>query len=136
MANIREDKGFTYGIGSGVLANLSSTIFLIATEVNVDSTNATIKEISKEMDKLKTEKVSASELNRVKKFMVGSFLRSSDGPFNVADKFKSSYLHDLGDKFNGQYLASIEEVTSENIRDLALKYLNDNEMIQVVVGNR
>jgi zinc protease len=136
MANIREDKGFTYGIGSGLLANLSSTIFLIATEVNVNSTGETIKEISYEMDRLKTEKVSNSELNRVKKFMIGSFLRSSDGPFNVSDKYKSSYFHGLDNEFNSLYLSKIQDVSSENIRDLAIKYLNDKDMIEVVVGNR
>lgn len=136
MANIREDKGFTYGIGSGLLANLSSTIFLIATEVNVNSTGETIKEISYEMDRLKTEKVSNSELNRVKKFMIGSFLRSSDGPFNVSDKYKSSYFHGLDNEFSSLYLSKIQDVSSENIRDLAIKYLNDKDMIEVVVGNR
>ena len=136
MANIREDKGFTYGIGSGLLANRSSTIFLIATEVNVNSTNETIKEISFEMDRLKTEKVSNSELSRVKKFMTGSFLRSSDGPFNVSDKYKSSYFHGLDNKFNSLYLSKIQDVSSENVRDLAIKYLNENDLIEVVVGNR
>jgi predicted Zn-dependent peptidase len=134
MSNIREDKGYTYGIGSGLISNLASTIFLISTEVNAEYTEDTIREIKSEINRLQNEKISDMELQRVKNYMVGAFLKKSDGPFNVCDQFKSCFLHGLDLSYNDNYLHEIQEVNSENVRDLAGKFLNFEDLIQVVAG--
>jgi len=134
MSNIREDKGYTYGIGSGLIRNLASTTFLISTEVNAEHTQDTINEIKSEIDRLQNDKVPDMELNRVKNYMVGAYLKKSDGPFNVCDQFKSYFLHGIDLSYNDIYLSEIQEVSSENVRDLAGQFLNFKDLLQVVAG--
>ncbi len=89
MANIREDKGYTYGIGSGVNNLVHNGYFFISTEVGADVTNETLSEIYKELKTLREKPVDKSELETVRNYILGNFLRSVDGPFALADKFKS-----------------------------------------------
>jgi len=134
MSNIREDKGYTYGIGSGLIRSLASTTFLISTEVNAEHTQDTISEINREINRLQNDKVPDMELSRVKNYMIGAYLKKSDGPFNVCDQFKSYFLHGIDLSYNDSYLSEIQEVSSENVRDLAEKFLNFEDLLQVVAG--
>src|SRR5690606_23245225 len=62
MANIREDKGYTYGIGSGIASMQYAGFFTISTEVGTAVCAATLQEIKKEIDRLKVERIGAEEL--------------------------------------------------------------------------
>eukprot|EP01137_Pigoraptor_chileana_P019852 Opistho-2@81461 len=95
MANIREDKGFTYGIGSGIASLKDAGYFFIATEVGTDVCNSALSEIEKEITLLKTEVIGAEELNLVRNYMLGSMLGSLENAFSHADKFKNIYFSDL-----------------------------------------
>ncbi|MCC6690831.1 MAG: insulinase family protein, partial [Bacteroidia bacterium] len=88
MANIREDKGYTYGIGSRIISLKNEGYFFISTEVGVDVCKAAIKEIYTEVNQLQNNLIPQSELELVKNYMLGDFVRSIDGPFALADKFK------------------------------------------------
>jgi zinc protease len=72
MANIREDKGFTYGIGSALVSLKNTGYFFIASEVGADVCGQAMVEIEKEVNLLKSEKVSEGELNLVRNYMLGS----------------------------------------------------------------
>lgn len=134
MSNIREDKGYTYGIGSRIVAIDNMSYLFIATEVGADVCKNAIDEIYFEIEKLQTELISESELSLVKKYMLGSLLRSLDGPFAQADRFKEALLMRYDLNFFNRLVKEINEVTSFELRDLAIKYFNKNEMIQVVAG--
>ncbi|MFU1856446.1 M16 family metallopeptidase [Sphingobacterium sp. NGMCC 1.201703] len=134
MRNIREEKGYTYSIGSAV-ATLKHTGFLtIATEVGVDVTNATLVEIEKEIDLLKTTLASVEEVNLVKTYMEGSMLGSLESIFSHADKFKSVLLNDMNLKYYSYYMEEIKNITPEKVRDIANKYLDFKQMVKVIVG--
>lgn len=99
MANIREDKGYTYGIGSGLSNLVHNGYFFISTEVGADVTNQTLDEIYKEIKILREKPVDATELETVRNYILGNFLRSVDGPFALADKFKSIWEFGLDYSF-------------------------------------
>jgi len=67
MANIREDKGYTYGIGSGLASLVHGGYFSISTEVGSDVTEKALKEIYHEVNVLRTDLVGKDELQTVKK---------------------------------------------------------------------
>ena len=134
MMNIREEKGFTYGI-SAFVSNLKNAAFLvISTEVDNSYTEATIAEIEKEIICLRNELVSVEELNTVKSYLLGEFLRDFDGPFALANSFKAINDFDLDYDFYDRYLLVLNEITPSEIRQLAQKYLSFEEMYTVVVG--
>jgi len=134
MRNIREEKGYTYSIGSAV-ATLKHTGFLtIVTEVGVDVTGATLTEIEKEINVLKTTLAAIEEVNLVKTYMEGSMLGSLESIFSHADKFKSVLLNGMTLTYYSYYMEQIRNMSPEKVRDIANKYLDFDAMVKVVVG--
>jgi predicted Zn-dependent peptidase len=136
MSNIREDKGYTYGIGSGIASLKHSGYFFISTEAGVDVCQKAINEIYKEMSRMQTELVSAEELELVKNYMLGTFLRSVDGPFALAERFKGIMEYDLGYDYFDRYIATIKSISASQLKDLAIKYFDKDTMIELVVGKK
>ncbi len=136
MANIREDKGYTYGIGSAVVSFTREGYFTISTEVGAEVTKDALKEIYFELNKIQTELIPDSELALVRNYMLGTFLRSIDGPFALADRFQGIYFHNLGYDYYDRYIETIKSITPKQLRDLANKYLKKEEMIELVVGKK
>jgi zinc protease len=136
MSNIREDKGYTYGIGSGIVSLQNAGYFFISTEVGVDVCTNALHEIYFEMDRLREELITEDELQLVKNYLLGTFLRSVDGPFAMAERFKGILQYNLGYDYFNKYIATIKTVSASELRDLANKYLDKNSMIELVVGKK
>ncbi len=135
MSNIREDKGYTYGIGSAVVSMQHSGYFFIASEVGAEVTQNAIKEIYHEIDVLQNEKVPESELNLVKNYMLGSFLRSIDGPFALSENFKGLVEYGLDYNYLKSFVDIVKEVNADEIQLLAQRYLDKNSLIELKVGS-
>ena len=136
MSNIREDKGYTYGIGSALVSLQQAGYFFIATEVGTGVTKDTLKEIYSELARLQEEPVTNEELKTVKNFLAGAFLRSIDGPFAQADKWKGINFFGLDYTHYERYLETLRNITAEALRGLACKYLNKKDLTEVVVGKK
>ncbi|MVN89903.1 M16 family metallopeptidase [Mucilaginibacter aquatilis] len=134
MANIREDKGYTYGIGSGISSLKHGAAFFIATEVGADVCRSAVEEIEKEINLLRSELISEEELSLVKNYMQGSLLGSLENVFSHADKFKNVYFSGLGFDYYDRYTEVIKSITAEELQTLANKYLNFDEFYKVIVG--
>jgi zinc protease len=136
MTNIREDKGYTYGIGSAVVPLLRSGYFFISCEVGAEVTRDAITQIKNELSRLCDKKVSDKELKLVRNYMLGSFLRSIDGPFAMADTYRDIMESGLGNEFHYTMLEVIRNISASELRELAIKYLDPSEMHQLVVGEK
>jgi zinc protease len=134
MANIREDKGFTYGIGAGIADMKHTAYFTIATEVGVDVTHATLVEIEKEINLLRNELVGEDELNLVRNYLMGSLLGSLENIFSHADKFKQAYFSNLDLNYFKYYQDQILAIDAGRVQELANTYLDYDKMEKVVVG--
>ncbi len=134
MSNIREDKGYTYGIGSHIVENQQFGYFVIGTEVGVDTRTATFREIQYEMERLQTELVSQEELELVKSYLLGQLLKSADGPYAMLDLFANVEIHGLDLQFYEQYIAEVKAVSAQKLQDLAVKYLNWDDMLIISAG--
>lgn len=133
MSNIREDKGYTYGIGSYIQNHIHETAWLISTEAGRDVCAATIEETYKEMDKLRNNLVADEELNLVKNYMIGGLLGDLDGPFQIIARWKSYILNNLSEDYFYNSINTIKTVTAEELQTLAKKYLNPEEFYELVV---
>ena len=134
MSNIREDKGYTYGIGS-VLVSLKNTgYFVIVCEVGTDVTKNAIKEIYFEIERLRNEKINAEELNRVRNYLLGDMLKLFDGPFSLSDTFGSVLDFGLDFSYYEEVYDTINSITPDDILEMAQKYLDPSTMFEVVAG--
>ncbi len=134
MDNLREDKGYTYGVGSGISSLKHGAAMFIATEVGTDVTRSAVEEIEKEIDLLKTELIPEEELALVRNYMLGSLLGSLENVFSHADKFKNVYFAGLDYSYYDHYTNVIKTVTAHDLLALANKYLDADKMVKVVVG--
>ena len=134
MANIREDKGYTYGIGSGLSSLNKGGALFIATEVGADVCRDAIAEIEKEINLLKTELVSEDELSLVRNYMLGSLLGSLENVLSHADKFKNIYFSGLDYDYYDRYTQVIKSITAKEVLQMANKYLDLDKFYKVIVG--
>ena len=136
MANIREDKGFTYGIGSALVSLKNTGYFFIASEVGADVCSAALTEIEKEIKILKEVLVSESELSLVRNYMLGSMLGSLENSLSHADKFKNIYFSGLDYDYYSKYIQTVRNIGAEEVQAIANKYLNYNSFEKVIVGKK
>jgi predicted Zn-dependent peptidase len=136
MKNIREDKGFTYGIHSSVVTFGREGYLTVGTDVKREFTNQTLAEIAKEIKILQTEPVGEEELQTVQSYMIGSFAGSITTPFALADHFKTIYFDGLGYDFFEKYIDNIRSATAQDLLDLANKYFSPDSFTEVVAGGK
>lgn len=136
MSNIREDKGYTYGIGSAIVSMKQDGYFFISTEVGSEVTNQALKEIYSEIEVLKNELVESDELEMVRNYMLGTYLKGIDGAFQLAERFKSIYLSGLDYSYYRRYLDKIRTIGPEEVREYARKYFNAADFYEIVVGRK
>jgi zinc protease len=133
MTNIREDKGYTYGIHSYIQNHIQQTAWLISTEAGRDVCEAAIKEVYHEMQTLRDEPVDEEELLLVRNYMMGSILGDLDGPFQIIARWKNIILNDLDEKYFYDSINTIKTITAEELKQLSEKYLQPDEFYELVV---
>ena len=134
MSNIREEKGYTYGIHSSFASYPHGGFIEISSEVGKDVRDATMKEIAHEINLLRTELIGDEELQVVKNYMSGKILRSVDGPMKFSETLKSLLIYKQDLSYIQQLLTTVREVTSEELMALANKYFDYDKMYKVTVG--
>ena len=135
MKNIREEKGYTYGISSQLYALKETGYFTIGTDVNSEAEEDTLVQIRAEIDKLQNELISEEELYVVKNYLLGSLTNSLSTPFATIDKFKVLYHQGFDLNFYDSYIQSIKSAKAEKLLDLANKYLDWDSLSHSIVGS-
>jgi len=133
MSNIREDKGYTYGIHSYLQNYKHAGAWMVNTDAGKDVCKATIEEVYKEMKKLRETLVEPDELKLVKNYMLGALLGDLDGPFQIISRWKSYLLNDLTADYFYNTIKVVREVQPEQILALANTYLKEEDFYELVV---
>lgn len=133
MRNIREDKGYTYGIHSYFQNHMHATAWMISTEAGSEVCEATIAEVYKEMQVLREQTVTEEELLLVKNYLIGTILGDLDGPFHIIGRWKNIILNSLGEDYFYRSVNGIKSVTAKEIQELANKYLHPEKFYELVV---
>ena len=136
MSNIREDKGYTYGIGAGIVNCPGSGALVITTEADNRYIDAIIAEVYCEMDRLCNDLAPQEEIEMVRSCMLGEFCRSYESTFSLSDAWIYTETAGLDDDFFVRSIEAIRSVTTEEIRNLAQTYLCKEKLIEVVAGKK
>ena len=124
MSNLREDKGYTYGIYSTTQIFRGSIVFYITADVAASATQDALKEINREIDLLRQEPVTQDELDRVRNYMMGDFIRSIDGIFEVSDRYRQMVATCVDERLSTNLLDTLQTVTPEQLHALAQTAFN------------
>ena len=136
MNNIREDKGWTYGISSYIESMAVASCLIVSTEVKGDIAEKAMVEIFNEMDKLRNELIPQDELEKVRTYMLGKFLKNLDGPFELSDRFWGIHQFKLDYHYYQKYIDTIKTISAEELQLLAQKYLVKENMVRLIAGGK
>ncbi|MFI3315583.1 MAG: pitrilysin family protein [Rikenellaceae bacterium] len=132
MQNIREDKGYTYGVHAATINLQDSGYFIISTEVVKEFTQSAESEIFKELEILQNELVSHEELEMVKRVIIGEMIRVLDGPFGICDVTIENIQNGVTNHQTEQMIKRIGEITPQDILRIANTYLRKEDLTSVV----
>jgi len=133
MSNIREEKGYTYGIHSYVQNHIQDSAWMISTEAGKDVSEATVEEVFKEMKILRETLIDEEELLLVRNYMIGSILGDLDGPFQIIGRWKNIILNNLDEQYFYDSIKTIKTISAEELKALAEKYLQPDDFYELVV---
>jgi zinc protease len=133
MSNIREEKGYTYGIHSYLQNHIQQSAWMVSTEAGRDVCEATVTEVYKEMERLRNEPVEEDELHLVRNYMMGSILGDLDGPFQILNRWKNIILNGLDESYFYNQIETIRTISADELQALANKYLVPEKFYELVV---
>jgi len=136
LSNLREDKGYTYGAYSRLSKNPLVGNFTAYAQVGTEVTDDAVNQFIIEMNRMKNEIVDDETLSLFKTILTGSFARSLEDPQTIARFAFNSIKYDLPEDYYQTYLEKIDKVTKEQVQAVSRKYIDANQAIIVVVGDK
>ena len=134
MSNIRERNGYTYHIAAEVDAYGRRNAFMVSSETANEYVEPLIKEVYNEIGALLEKPVSDNELELVRNYIMGELCREYEGVSAKSEVFINTWLS--GESFDSvnQYIKAVSSITSEELLNIAQKYLAREKLIEIVVG--
>lgn len=136
MSNIREEKGYTYGISAGIVPYPGQGMLVINAETANEFVEPLIGEVYHEIDRLQNELVVPEELSMVRNYMLGDMCRSYESAFSLADAWIFVQVSKLQDSYFTDALNAIKTITPEEIRELARRHLCKENLKEVISGKK
>lgn len=133
MANIREEKGYTYGIYSHLYNYKQQGALLIATEAGRDVCEAAVDEVFKEMKILREQPVQEDELLLVKNYLLGNLLGDLDGPFSIMQRWKNLILNDMPVEHFHNNISIYKAISVAQVQELANRYYREEDFYNLIV---
>lgn len=136
MSNIREDKGYTYGISAFLSGRQHDGFVGVSTECDVRHTWQVIGEVKREIDRLRDQPIAMDELNVVRQYMLSEQLKTLDTPFSLASYVASTWLYGVYPEYYNQQIHTIMHATPQQLQQVAQRYLDNSRWRIVVAGDK
>lgn len=134
MKNIREDKGYTYGINCSIKSQEEWSVLSISTEVGKEHAEDTLKEIFNEFNRWLEAGFEPGELQKVRNYMLGSLLTISDGVLNQMDLYRTLIRKGLPLNYYVNYIEQIKSFNEAELLEVSRKHWSPSQWLQVVAG--
>ena len=132
--NLREKHGWTYGSYSSLSSGKYIGKFRSSASVRNTVTDSAVVEIFNELKRIRTELVSAEDLQNAKSKYIGNFVMQIEKPETVARYALNKETQNLPADFYENYIKNINAVTAQDIQNAAKKYFLDSNTRVVIVG--
>jgi len=134
-SNIRENKGYTYSPGSFIWTRFKTGYWIESADVTTEHTGNSLKEILFEINRMRTEPVPAAELQGIKNYMAGLYVLQNSTRFGVIGQLESMNYNEQSKTTIDNYVKNVLAVTAADVQAMAKKYLTEDRMTIVVVGD-
>jgi zinc protease len=135
MKTIRNDKGYAYNINSHFTSLKYGGYFNANVQTKNELSDKVIEETYNEIKKIKEVNVTERELSDAKAFLTGSFPLRLDTLSDIANFLALTEFYGLGMSYDKDYIGYINNVTIDDVKDVASRYLDDNNIILIIVGD-
>jgi zinc protease len=136
MQTVRDELGLAYDIHSFFAPYKEGGLFEVGFQTKNESANTVVKEIDRQIQRIKNEQVSDQELGDAKAYLTGSFPRRLDTNRKIADFLVAMEFYGLGLDYVEKYPGYINSVTRDDVLRVAAKYLDPRDLVTIVVGKQ
>jgi zinc protease len=133
--NLREEKGYTYGAYSSLQTHKDQGTFIANAEVRSEVTADAIRAFQEEFRRIKAEQVTGKELHDATRYLLGIFPLQNETASSIASLALKQKLFGLGEDYWDRYVENIKNVTQQDIQEMAQKYIREDRMMMVIVGD-
>ena len=134
--NIREDKGYSYGVRSTLSYDKYIGYFSAGGSVRNEVTDSAIVEFLYEMNRIRDELVAEGELQSIKNYITGSFGRGMERPETVARLALNTVRYKLPKDYYANYLKNVNKTSPAELQEVARKFILPEQAYIVVVGSK
>lgn len=135
-ANIREQKGYTYSPNSQLSTRYRDGYWVQTADVTSSVTGASLKEITYEIDRLRSEAPSDAEVGAIRNYIAGVFVLQNSSRGGIIGQLSSLKLHGLPDSYLANYVKNVHATTPADVQAMAKKYIRPEEMTLVITGDK
>jgi zinc protease len=133
--NLREDKGYTYGVYSFFNGSRFPGVVLASTDVRTPVTDGALQELTAELRRIGDEPVPEQELKNAKRALIGGFALSLDSPQTLIGNLATQKVYDLPPDYWDEYPQRVEAITAADVQRVAKKYYGASRLQIVAVGD-
>lgn len=135
-ANIRENKGYTYSPGSGVMTRYRSGFWYEEADVTTTVTGPALKEIQFEIKRLGDENPTEAELQGIKNYEAGIFVLRNSSRAGIIGQLSFLNFHGLSDEYLKTYVKKLLDTSPADVSAMVKKYLPLDKFTLVIVGDK
>jgi zinc protease len=136
-ANIREQKGFSYGVGSNFSYGRGPGAFRAGGDIQTDKTDSALVEFVKEIKGIRGERpITDDEMSATKAALINSLPSQLSSVRSIGGLISSIYSQDLPENYWSTFPEKINAVTKEDVTRVARQYIDPDHMAIVIVGDR
>lgn len=135
FVNLREDKGYTYGVSSAFTGSTFPGVMVASTDVRTAVTEGAMQELIAEIKRISIEPVPDTELKNAKRALIGRFALSLDSPQALMANLATQKIYGLPADYWDTYPQRVEAITAADIQRVATKYYDASRLQIVAVGD-
>jgi len=136
-ANIREQKGYSYGVNSGFNYGKGPGAFRAGGSIFVDKTDAALIEFFKEFNGIVGEKpITDEEITTAKESLIQALPARFTSVTSIGGSITSLTVQGLPDDYYQTYAKNVSAVTKEDLLRVAKQYIDLKHLAIVIVGDR
>lgn len=136
MLNIREDKGYTYGIGAGAAVRPEGSVILIDCEFDPQYKDGVLKELRAELQRMGSEPADKEEFDRMRLNMAGALATMAETPEGQLGQLAQIKVAQLADDYYQRQWQALQQVTPQQVADVSARYLNPDNLHIVLAGDK
>ncbi len=135
-SNIRENKGYTYSPYSSINSYYRGATWTERADVTTANTGASLNEIMKEVNLMRSTAPSKAELTGIQNYESGIFVLRNSSPMGIINQLSFVDFHGLDESYLTNYVKNVMAITPEQVKQVTQKYIDPQTMTVIVVGDR